>query len=53
MYENVLENTYIFDLMNNVEYVAYALYSSIDQFWVGHLTTRHFRTQIDLSDSPN
>ncbi len=26
--ESVLENTYIFDLMDNVEYVVYALYSS-------------------------
>jgi hypothetical protein len=27
--ENVLENTYIFDLIDNVEYVVYALYSRI------------------------
>ncbi len=27
--ENVLENTYIFDLFDNVEYVVYALYSRI------------------------
>ncbi len=27
-FENVLENTYIFNLINHVEYVVYALYSS-------------------------
>jgi hypothetical protein len=28
--ENVLVNTYIFDLIDNVVYVVYALYSSIN-----------------------
>jgi hypothetical protein len=31
--ESVLENTYIFDLIDNVEYVVYALYSRIPIFW--------------------
>ncbi len=28
--ENVCVNQYIFDLIDNVEYVVYALYSSVD-----------------------
>jgi hypothetical protein len=31
--ENVCVNKYIFDLIDNVEYVVYALYSSIFRFY--------------------